>query len=197
MFLWEQTTVCIIDMQLLFIKVERFFERIKKMNVVRFFLLTWLIHISWTIVVGLILFLSGIEFSQHVASDSEFTNSFLMVPITALAEEALFRWGPMVALVFSLTYCYRSKRLTKNQFFEVEKYCLLAVVFFSSIIFGWAHGNIFNVLIQGVSGVIFYVIYLRCYFIERDRGVRDRMQIVPFAESTIYHAVANSFLLFM
>jgi len=180
-----------------FDKAERFFERIKRMNVVKLFLLTGVIHFLWTFIVGGTLILSGAKFSQHVASNNEFTNSFLLVPFTALAEELIFRWGPMVILVFSLTYYYRSGHLTKVQFFDVEKYCLLAVTLLSSIIFGWVHGNIFNVLIQGMSGVIFYIIYLRCYFIERDRGMRDRLQIVPLVESTAYHTMANAFLIFL
>jgi len=180
-----------------FSKIDKFFDKIKRMNVVKLFLLTWVIHFAWSVVVGLILFLCGAEFSQHVASDSEFTNSFLLVPFAAIAEEVIFRWGPMVVLVFSLTIFYQNGRLTKEQFFNVERYSLLVLVSLSSIVFGWVHGNIFNVLLQGVSGVIFYIIYLRCYFIERERGVRDRWQIVPFAESSAYHAMANAFLIFI
>ena len=180
-----------------FERAERFFERIKRMNVVKFFLLAWVIHFSWTLVVGITLALCGAKFSQHVAASSEFTNSFLLIPFTALAEEMLFRWGPMVVLVFVLTYCYRNRRLTKERYFYVEKYCLLCLTLISSIIFGWVHGNVFNVLLQGVSGIIFYTIYLRCFFIERDRGVRDRWQIVPLTESTAYHTMANVFLIFL
>ena len=40
---------------LLFEKIERFFERIKKINVIKFFLLTWIVHFSWTVVVGMTL----------------------------------------------------------------------------------------------------------------------------------------------
>ena len=184
-------------MAIFFDKIDRFFDKIKQMNVVKLFLLTWVIHFAWSLVVGFILFLCGAEFSQNVASNSEFTNSFLLVPFTAIAEEVLFRWGPMVVLVFSLTSFYRAGRLTKEQFFNVERYCLLVLVSLSSIVFGWVHGNIFNVLLQGVSGVIFYIIYLRCYFIERERGVRDRWQIIPLAESSAYHAMANAFLIFI
>lgn len=63
-----------------FERAERFFERIKRMNVVKFFLLTWVIHFSWTLVVGITLALCGAKFSQHVAASSEFTNSFLLIP---------------------------------------------------------------------------------------------------------------------
>lgn len=184
-------------MEIIFNKIDKFFDKIKRMNVVKLFLLTWVIHLTWFVVVGFILFLSGAEFSQHVASSNEFTNSFLLIPFTAIAEEVLFRWGPMVVLVFSLTFFFRNRRLTKEQFFNLERYFLLVLVILSSIIFGWVHGNIFNVLLQGVSGMIFYIIYLRCYFIERECGVRDRFQIVPLAESSAYHAMANAFLIFI
>lgn len=184
-------------MNCFFERVERFFDRIKRMNVVKFFLLTWVIHFSWTLVVGMTLALCGATFSQHVASNGEFTNSFLLVPVTAFAEEVLFRWGPMIVLVFVLTYCYRSGRLTRERFFEVEKYCLLVLTLISSVIFGWVHGNVFNVLLQGVSGIVFCIIYLRCYFIERDLGVRDRWQVVPLVEASAYHALANAFLIFI
>ena len=184
-------------MQFIFEKINRFFDKIKRMNVVKLFLLTWVIHLAWTFVVGSILYLCGAKFSQHVPSNSEFTNSFMLVPFTAIAEEVLFRWGPMVVLVFSLTLFYRNGRLTKEQFFNIEKYSLLALTILSSIIFGLVHGNIFNVLLQGVSGVIFFIIYLRCYFIERERGIRDRWQIVPLAESSAYHAMSNAFFIFI
>lgn len=184
-------------MAFFFYKIGRFFDMIKRMNIVKLFLLTWGIHFAWTVVVGMILYLCGAEFSQHVASNNEFTNSFLIVQFAAIAEEIIFRWGPMVIFVFSLTYFYQNGRLTKEQFFNFERFFLLALVGLSSIIFGWVHGNIFNVLLQGVSGVIFYIIYLRCYFIERESGVRDRWQIVPLVESSAYHAMANAFLIFI
>ena len=180
-----------------FERAESFFERIKRMNVVKLFLLTWVIHFSWTVVVGIVLTLCGAKFSQHVAASSEFTNSFLLIPFTALAEEMMFRWGPMVVLVFLLTYCYRNGRLTKERYFYVEKHCLLCLTLILSIIFGWVHGNVFNVLLQGVSGIIFFIIYLRCFFIERDCGVRDRWQIVPLAEAAAYHTMSNAFLIFL
>ena len=86
-------------MEIIFNKIDKFFDKIKRMNVVKLFLLTWVIHLTWFVVVGFILFLSGAEFSQHVASSNEFTNSFLLISFTAIAEEVLFRWGPMVQMV--------------------------------------------------------------------------------------------------
>ena len=187
----------IIVVKRLFEKIEIFFERIKRMNVFKFFLITWVIHFIWTVVIGMILVFSGAKFSQHVAPNSEFTNSFLLVPFTAVAEEMLFRWAPLLILTSILTYGFRKKRLSKEQFFYVERYCLLVVAVVSSVVFGWVHGSIFNVLLQGVSGIIFFIVYLRCFFIERDLGVRDRWQVIPLAESSFYHGMANASLIFL
>jgi hypothetical protein len=79
----------------------------------------------------------------------------------------------------------------------VERYCLLFIVFVSCVVFGWVHGNVYNILLQGVTGLFIFVIYLRCYFIERDKGVNDRLQIVPLAEATLFHSMANMLSLFV
>lgn len=183
--------------ELFFSYIDRFFDRIKQMHVVKVFLLAWVINLFWMIIVGGTLFLLGVEFSQHVASSNEFTNSFLLLPFAGFSEEVLFRWGPALAVSVILTYLYRSGQLSKEKFFYVERYALLFLVVVSSIIFGWVHGNIFNVLIQGFSGAIMFIIYLRCFFIERDLGVRDRWQVVPFFEAGLYHTMANAFLIFI
>ena len=184
-------------MESIFNKLEIFFERIKRMNVFKFFLIMFVINFAWIVFISIILYFSGAQFSQHVASTSEFTNSFLLVPFAAVAEEVVFRWGPMIILSFCLTYAYRTERLTKDQFFMKEKYCLFVLVIVSSSIFGYFHGNFYNILIQGVSGLFMYVVYLRSFFIERDLGVRDRWQVVPLLESSIYHFLVNSFLIFL
>ena len=184
-------------MDRLFEEIERFFERIKRMNVIKVFLIAWGVNFIWTVLIAIPLYFSGAKFSQNVASSSDFTNSFLLIPFTAVLEEVLFRWAPLLILTFGLKYGYRTGRLLKDQFFNIEKYCLFTIVVVSSIVFGWVHGTIFNVLIQGVSGMIMYIIYLRVFFIERDLGVRDRWQIVPLVESSLYHSMANAFLIYL
>lgn len=180
-----------------FSAIDRFFERIKQMHVVKVFLLAWVINFVWSLVVGGTLILLGVKFSQHVSSNNEFTNSFLLLPLVGFAEEVLFRWGPSLAISLMLTYLYRYGKISKGKFFYVEKCVLFCVVVVTSIIFGWVHGNVFNVLIQGVSGVIIFIIYLRCFFLERDMGVRDRWQVVPFFEAGLYHTMVNAFLIFV
>jgi hypothetical protein len=178
-------------------RIDQFFERIKQMNVVKVFLIAWVINFIWTVFIAIIVYLTGAEISQNVASSSEFTNSFLLLPFAAVAEEIIFRWSPMIILTLALTYAFKQGKLSKDQYFYFEKRCILALVVISSIIFGWVHGSFFNILMQGASGAIMYIIYLRAFFIERDRGVRDRWQIVPLVEATLYHSMANAFLIFL
>lgn len=184
-------------MDSLFEKIDSFFDRIKQMSFIKVLFIAWGIHIVWTLLMGSILLLSGASFSQHVASDSAFKNSFLLLPFAALAEEVLFRWIPMLVLNYVLVYFYRTGRIAKEQFFYVERYCLLTLVVVSCIIFGYVHGNVFNILLQGVCGLLIFIIYLRCFFIERDKGVNDRLQVVPLAESSLYHSMANLLSVFV
>lgn len=113
-------------MNTFFEKVDRFFDRIKKMSFIKVLLIALAANAVWIIVVGGILLLSGATFSQHVAPSGMFRNSFLVLPFAAFVEEVLFRWGPMLVLNAVLMYFYRSRRIPKQEFFNVEKRCLLA-----------------------------------------------------------------------
>ena len=115
--------------------------------------------------------------------------------MAALLEEIIFRWGPMLILSFVLMWLYRSGHLSKERFFKVEKYAILVLTIVSGIVFGWVHGTIWNVLIQGVNGTLFMLLYLRIFFIRRDRGQRNRWQLVSLAESTLLHTVSNLLLM--
>lgn len=174
-----------------FSAIDKFFVRIKAMSFVKVLLIAWGINLVWVFVVGGILLLCGASFSQHVAPGSMFQNSFLMLPFAAFAEEVLFRWIPMLVLNFVLMFFYRTGKISKEKFFYLERYCLLILVAVSCLIFGYVHGNIFNILLQGFSGILIFIIYLRCFFIERDKGVNDRLQVLPLAEATLFHSLSN------
>lgn len=179
--------------------IEKFMDWLKRQKFWKVLLLALGFNFIWNFIVVSILFLSGAEFSQHVADTKDlFFNSLFFLPITtlsALLEEIIFRWGPMLILSYTLLWMYKSGRLSKERFFEVEKYAILALVIVSSIVFGWVHGNFWNVFLQGVSGVCFMLIYLRVLFIRRDEGLRNRWQMVPLAETTLAHTLSNSILM--
>ena len=177
--------------------IDKFFERIKKMSFIKALFIAWGLYIVWTLFMGGILMLCGAKFSQNVTPTEMFKNSFLLLPFAAFAEEVLFRWMPMLVLNFVLMRLYHQDHLTKDRFFAMERYCLLFIVIVSCVVFGWVHGNVYNILLQGVTGLFIFVIYLRCFFIERDKGINDRMQIVPLAEATLFHSMANMLSLFV
>lgn len=74
---------------------------------------------------------------------------------------------------------------------KVRMWGVAAVVLISSAIFGYVHGNIYNILIQGVGGVVFFLFYLRKLYRERLQGKSDLLQLAPLASSALYHLVSN------
>ena len=181
--------------------IERFIDWLKRQQFWKAFLLALAFIFVWNFIVGITLHLCGAKFSQHVApTESLFFNWFLpfsLVVLTALMEEVIFRWGPLLVLNIVLMWMYRTERLTEESFYNVEKYAILTIAVISGIVFGWVHGTAWNILMQGVSGTVFLLIYLRIFFIRRDKGLRNRWQLVPLAESTLLHAVSNILLIIL
>lgn len=176
---------------------EKINEKIKAMSFFKFYALTLTVHFVWSFLIGTLLYLSGVSFSQNVASSSDFVNSFLLVPFCALAEELLFRWAPMIFVSVLLILLQKINVITDKNYHAVAKYIITVFVIISSIIFGYVHGNVFNILLQGVSGIIFFTIYLRTLAIRIDNGKKDKLQIVPLFASTVYHSVSNIILVFL
>lgn len=183
-----------------------FFEKtieLKGWKLVRFYLKTLGYHFLWSFIVGATLYLCGAKFSQHVASSSEFVSSFLLVPMCALLEEMLFRWGPMVLFIGGLGYLSRAMKMDSSFKSKIENYGITVIVLVSSVIFGLVHGNVFNIALQGVSGLVFFMFYLRRMY--RDRLLRkeeilnkaDKFQLRPLAASTLYHTLSNALIIFL
>ena len=178
--------------------IEQFMGWLKRQKFWKVFLMAIGVNLVWSLIIAGTLYLLGAEFSQHVAKKDVFLNSLFAISLTTLAamiEEIIFRWAPMVILSFVLMWLHRSGRLPEDRFFKVEKYAILILTIVSGIVFGWVHGNVFNVLIQGVSGTMFMLVYLRIFFIRRDQGQRNRWQVVSLAESTLLHTVSNLILI--
>lgn len=181
--------------------IERFMDWLKRQKFWKAFLLSWAFIFVWNFIVGITLYSLGAKFSQHVAPTESFLFNwflpFTLVVLTALLEEMIFRWGPLFILSIVLTWMHRTGRLTEESFYNVEKYAILIIAVISGIVFGWVHGTAWNILIQGVDGTVFLLIYLRIFFIRRDKGLRNRWQLVPLAESTLLHTVSNIILMIL
>lgn len=173
--------------------IERFMGWLKRQKTWKVFLLAWGFLLVWKVLVGGMFYLMGWEFSQNVYRENPATSNSLIETciIAPLMEEPLFRWIPMLLLSFVLMRLYMTSRIDKERFFSIEKYALLVLAIVTSIIFGWVHGNFLNVFIQGVSGLVIMLVYLRVFFIRRDKGIRNRWQVVSLAEAMLLHGLTN------
>ena len=174
--------------------MKKLWEKIKGMNIVTLYFITLGAHFLWNITVGGTLYICGAQFSQNVADVSKFTNSFLgiaLLPMCAFLEELMFRWLPMIIFFTILGILIKKGKVDDEKRSKAEKYGLATIVIVSSIIFGIVHGNGFNILIQGVSGVIFSMFYLRTLYRRKEVGKKDKLQVMPVLSSTLYHTIAN------
>ena len=174
-------------------KMLKYWAKFMNMNIIKAYFVTLGLHFLWTVFVGIILLASGAQFSQHVASNSEFTNSLFLIPCCAIAEEVVFRWLPFMCLFALLGFASRFVEISNR----TRSYGILMVVAITSIIFGYVHGNFFNIFIQGVSGAIFCAFYIRALIKTRAKGKKDKYQLVPLASSSTYHMLANSLLIIL
>ncbi len=173
--------------------IERFMSWFKSLKFWKAFLYSFLFIKIWTIPLGFIFSWCGLKFSQNVYRELPATSNSLIEAclIAPIGEEILFRWIPMLLLSFVLLWLYRTAKVDKERFFIMEKHAILTLAIVSSIVFGWVHGNFLNVFIQGVSGLVIFLLYLRIFFIRRDKGLRNRWQVVSLGAAMLLHALSN------
>lgn len=75
--------------------------------------------------------------------------------ICGFGEEFIFR---LVPFIFFLYLCDEVELVKK---YVNKKFLFILIVLISSIFFGLAHGNIYNILIQGIGGVIFFLVFIK------------------------------------
>lgn len=176
--------------------MRKFIKKIVEMNVIELYFITLLCHFMWLFAVGKILHNYEIEFSQNVASSLGYFSKELMSNIVldfvcTLLEEMIFRWGPMILFGVCLWLVWKIVKIDNKLMSNIRKYGIVIIVMASSTIFGVLHGNVFNILLQGVSGLVFFMIYLRELYREKIKGKSDRCQIMPLMSSTLYHLLSN------
>lgn len=82
---------------------------------------------------------------------------------------------------------------------RIEKYGIALMVLISSTIFGYVHGNAYNIAFQGVGGLLLFAVFLRRYYKEMEdeedililKILRISM-LGPLMESTLYHTLFDS-----
>ena len=161
--------------------MKTLFNKIVKMNTVVFYCVLLFINIVWGVSILKIYNICGVvEFSQNTVSNPDIYDLFFL-PVCVLIEEIGFRWMPMVLFL----------SLRKNTL-KIEKYEILVIVIISSIIFGYLHGNKYNILIQGVGGLALFLVFLRSLYKERMKNVEKSKDLFkPLLSSTTFHLLFN------
>jgi membrane protease YdiL (CAAX protease family) len=120
--------------------------KIKNIIIGYFLCLIWIIFISY--LYNILGHYEIIEESEQ--SDSFYYSIFLVCIWAPIWEEALYRYGPLT--------------IAKN----IDNQHVIPVAIIASCIFGWGHGESHEgVLVQGVLGLIFSIVYIKnnfCYF---------------------------------
>jgi len=111
--------------------------------------------------------LKDVKIGKKILTAGFFSTLF----VCAAIEEIFFRFIPL----------YFARLLTK------KTSIILFVAIISSIIFGDLHGNAWHIFLQGISGFILCVVYLKC------GGMQGKI-IKPLSCSTLSHFGFNSFL---
>lgn len=108
--------------------------------------LIWLFFVSYLF--NILGYQEIIEESEEI--DSFYYYVFILLIWAPIWEEALYRYGPLT--------------IAKN----IGNQYVMPIAIMSSCIFGWGHGDSHEgVLLQGVIGLIFSIVYIKnnfCYF---------------------------------
>ena len=151
-------------------------------GIVNFFLfitleLVWVIFISLSLRALLIpVYSSGIGESLVAGFKTEPYHLILFLLKFACIEELEFRAFPMLIVFASFKFFpYLEK--------EKDRVIFLALLI-SSAIFGYMHGDYTNILMQGVSGIFFFVFFLKS-------GGYNGKIFIPLIATTLLHFSMN------
>jgi len=100
----------------------------------------------------------------------------IVITLMVLTEEIVFRFLPLSLTVW----------VTQGNHIAIT-----IVVIISSFLFGWLHGGLFNVPIQGVGGVILSAVFLWC------GGEENRPFSALFASTAVHWLYNATILAFM
>lgn len=111
--------------------------------------LTLIVKISYTI--ALLLTLQAININMPEYEPIGFsllnTGTWVIVALAVFSEEYIFRYFPL-SIVTAVA--------------KSNTHALLVTGVVSSVIFGWLHGGVLNILMQGMGGFFYCILYLKC-----------------------------------
>ncbi len=156
---------------------------LKKKNIFKIFFYLILFNHLYNIIIYIVYNeIFDITYGQNVVEYHSASAIELIFIITKIAfiEEIIFRTIPMI-IILLLSYYYPQKR-DKTTIF---------IVIISCIIFGILHGNIYNILLQGVGGFILFSIFLRGYYKTIGKYSMIVAVIIATSQSIMFHILWN------
>lgn len=110
----------------------------------------------------------------------------LYLPFGAIWEEIVFRLLPLLVCMGIILIGIILGKIDENNSKIYKKFFVYTIIL-SSIVFGYLHGNIVNIFIQGIAGFIFFMVWLAVYDIKRSI-------IISTLASSMTHLCDNVFL---
>lgn len=117
----------------------------------------------------------------------------LYLPFGALWEEVVFRLMPSL-LCMLVIFIAAILGILDHTNSKLWKQMFLSTIILSSIIFGYLHGNIINIFIQGVGGLIFFWVWIKSFREVKFLGV-GRGIIFATIASSMTHLLTNLILI--
>ncbi len=143
---------------------------------------------------GLVKYLPGNESCSSSTGDLGKINDlgfmiYFAIWGAAFFEEFLFRFSPIFTIQFLLSFF----SIKINYKISILFICIIMI----SIFFGYLHGNYINVFIQGVSGFIYSLIYLKYggYYLSYQNSSLNSFNALYI--STIFHFFHNITIFFI
>lgn len=154
-------------------------QEVKGKRVLFLIIIVVILNIAYAFCVGSILQFLGVGLGDN----SIFINNLLASPWyynilfiigAAFLEEIIFRFIPIL-------FCVK--------IFGISRWSLL-VVFLVSCEFGYFHYGFVSIFLQGVSGILYSIVYIKC-------GGFQRRHFKALLSSTVAHALYNGTLMVM
>jgi len=163
-------------------QLTKFWILFTQKNIALVYGVTLLVNFIYTSCVVFVLLAFDVACSQNVAT-TDITDNNLGLFLAPLLEEIIFRWIPMLIVV----------SLSKRYFPQYKLRAMVISLVMLSFIFGYLHGNMYNILLQGVSGLFISAFYLRAYLRSDPSQRITRTQLIPLASATTFHVLCNVF----
>ena len=180
-------------------KTYKLWEKIIQMDIGKLFLIMLILELVYEITCCWVFSTLGIEYSQNTVKYEDLPNSpidrIMFICGYGFLEEVVFRWIPVLLFTFILFISEKVVRVLKIEakiYFEIsKKYGSMMVLVFFSLLFGFIHGNIFNIFLQGYGGLCLSIIYLKVYY-DQNSDEDDILQLKPLYASSLYHIMWNT-----